>query len=156
MTSLEQKLQDILLEKEQKIKPENIKKGVNVFDIVGQLDSSNLAMKSGSFTASDYSTVNIEHNCGKMPLIVWTDCPMEIQEQGYNNLAGFFWIKNSLCGTIALNINSVEGAGYPYLSWRKDRNSYSYTVKVDENTIELIPAQKWVKATYTWHAIYEV
>ena len=38
MSNLKQKAQSILNEKDTKIKPENIKKNVQVFDVVGTLD----------------------------------------------------------------------------------------------------------------------
>ena len=52
-TTLEQKLNLILNEKQTKILPENLKKGVNYFDIEGTLENSGIDTSDATATASD-------------------------------------------------------------------------------------------------------
>ena len=52
-TKLEQKLNLILKEKETKILPENIKKDVQIFDIVGTLENSGIDTSDATANAND-------------------------------------------------------------------------------------------------------
>ena len=52
-TTLEQKLNLILNEKQTKILPKNLKKGVNYFDIEGTLENSGIDTSDATATASD-------------------------------------------------------------------------------------------------------
>lgn len=53
MSVLQSNLEYILNEKETKIIPENIKKGVQIFDVVGTLEAS-----GGPLTTEEYDTCN--------------------------------------------------------------------------------------------------
>lgn len=46
MSTLKEKANEILAEKNEKIKPENIKKDVQIFDITGTLDSGGSGSKT--------------------------------------------------------------------------------------------------------------
>lgn len=72
MTELEQKLRNIADEKDLKILPENIKKDVQIFDIIGTLENSGIDTSDATATANDIvqdatAYVNGEKITGSMP-----------------------------------------------------------------------------------------
>ena len=64
-TQLEQNLNLILNEKETKILPENIKKDVQIFDIVGTLENSGIDTSDATATASDIISPKTAYGNGK-------------------------------------------------------------------------------------------
>ena len=53
MSTLKEKANEILAEKNEKIKPENIKKDVQIFDIIGTLDSGGIDTSDATATSGD-------------------------------------------------------------------------------------------------------
>ena len=73
MSVLEDKLNQILQEKEQKIIPENIKSGLQIFDVVGTyegsgIDTSDADAMTSDITISKTAYVNGEKITGTLPL----------------------------------------------------------------------------------------
>lgn len=73
MSDLQTNLEQILQEKEQKIIPENIKSGVQIFDIVGTYGGSGIDTSDADATANDIlvnktAYVNGEKITGTLPL----------------------------------------------------------------------------------------
>lgn len=73
MSQLKTNLQNILQEKEQKIIPENIKSGVQIFDVVGTYEGSGIDTSDADAMASDITInktayVNGEKITGTLPL----------------------------------------------------------------------------------------
>lgn len=73
MTSLESNLRSILSEKESKIIPENIKKDVQIFDVVGTLEEGGIDTSDATATAEDITVnktayVNGQKVTGNLPL----------------------------------------------------------------------------------------
>lgn len=73
MSDLQTNLEQILQEKEQKIIPENIKSGVQIFDVVGTYEGSGIDTSDADAMASDITInktayVNGEKITGTLPL----------------------------------------------------------------------------------------
>lgn len=73
MTSLESNLRSILSEKESKIIPENIKKDVQIFDVVGTLEEGGIDTSDATATAEDITInktayINGQKVTGNLPL----------------------------------------------------------------------------------------
>lgn len=94
MSILNDNLNQILQEKEQKIIPENIKSGVQIFDVVGTYEGSGIDTSDATATANDILnpktayvngekiTGNILSLDGVILLILEQDNPVEVDETG--------------------------------------------------------------------------
>lgn len=118
--------------------------------------SGALGIKRGAITLSEsYAVLNVQHNCGKLPLVVYFHIqnPLEVTPS-LNHITGGVWQRDSFCTLLSSNSSSVySGSMRPYTVGAEEGMSNHLTVNAE--TMSCNPPFKWLPGDYTWTAIYE-